>query len=772
MSKMSSNDLTHLEESTNDTGESLPSTNLHRSGSIGQLSTQISGPPPTLCIAIADDTGSNPSSQPPPAPGGKSPMDPKTPKPHHMRKPSGKRSRENLQGVDEEEGNEEPKSLSFTRSLMFYGHGTVTDENFQACKYLQEARDMRKKYCQQKGVYISPTLKTTPLSSLTYSFSSEGILNLSSPTTPSHITTPSIFDFMSDYNRLKQIASDGATRSFSFTRLQLLSSAFKTHIIANGHVEMEAQSRLLNTDFYRLQKCDNHIHLAAAASAKQFVDFVREKLEVEGDTVVLEEGDTLKEVFDKAGLDADHLTIDAFNVLADYSVYQRFDNFNSKYSPFKLAQMRRIFLKVDNHIEGRYFAELTKRVFDRHEKDKGHRALTEMRLSVYGMERHEWLQNAKWVLKNWEGGPVLSKKNKWLVQIPRLWRIYKNKHKDAASSFHDMLENIFTPMVEATLHPEQNPEVAELLKNVVGFDSVDDEGNPEAPCCTKHPKEWTTNENPAYAWQLYYLWANIKVINGLRSSKGLNTFAFRPHAGETGDVMHLAATYMLCESINHGINLDKQVSLQYLYFLDQVGLSISPLSNNFLFRKMKDSPFSKFFRRGMNVTLSTDDPLLFHLSDDPLLEEYSVARASFDLSMTDMCELARNSILQSGFSDAEKKEWLGKYYKRGLKHCDVLKTHIPLIRAKFRAEHLALEHMMLKLIANEKGEGVLEMMQGQYSLSRDAHRGILFDNFITVPDGETVWMPGQAELGTQPSMDTQPSASFESADNKTDDSKK
>ena len=38
----------------------------------------------------------------------------------------------------------------------------------------------------------------------------------------------------------------------------------------------------------------------------------------------------------------------------------------------------------------------------------------------------------------------------------------------------------------------------------------------------------------------------------------------------------------------------------------------------------------------MNVTLSTDDPLLFHMSDDALLEEYSVARASFDLSMTDL----------------------------------------------------------------------------------------------------------------------------------------
>lgn len=36
------------------------------------------------------------------------------------------------------------------------------------------------------------------------------------------------------------------------------------------------------------------------------------------------------------------------------------------------------------------------------------------------------------------------------------------------------------------------------------------------------------------------------------------------------------------------------------------------------------------------MTLSTDDPLLFHMSDDALLEEYSVARATFDLSMTDL----------------------------------------------------------------------------------------------------------------------------------------
>ncbi len=692
-------------------------------------------------LSEGDSAGRTEEIDAPPAPPQKKP----DPKPHHMFPPKRNPYYPNDYPGAGDAKEDAPDSLTFTRSLIFYGHGTVTSENQSACELLQEARSLRKKYFMRKAVDSSGLDASDPGS---FRFGPSGVIEVVGSGGPDEplVTVPSIFQFMADYNRLVKVAQDGATRSFSFQRLQLLSAAFKTHVIANGHVENEAQSRLLGTDFYRTPKVDNHIHLAAAASAKQFVDFVRDKLENEPDTVVLEEGDTLEEVFKKAGLDGDHLTIDAFNVLADYSVYQRFDNFNSKYSPFKLAQMRRIFLKVDNALEGRYFAELTKTVLARHEASKGHESLTEMRLSVYGMERGEWLQNAKWVMKDWGGkypGPILSKKNKWMVQIPRLWRVFNKKHRGTGKSFHDMLENIFSPIMEATMWPEKHPQVAALLQNIVGFDSVDDEGNPESPCSCSSPKEWTSSENPAYSWQLYYLWANIKVINAVREKKGLNTFSFRPHAGETGDVMHLAATYMLCESVNHGINLDKQVSLQYLYYLDQVGLSVAPLSNNFLFRKMKDNPFPKFFRRGMNVALSTDDPLLFHMSDDPLLEEYSVARASFDLSMTDMCEIARNSVMQSGFSDEDKEKWLGKYYRRGLKHCDVMKTHVPLIRAKFRAEHLAMEHMVLKLIAKGRGEQVLKEMMSQFQDSRNAHRRILLDNFVEVPDGNTIWSAGQ-----------------------------
>lgn len=203
----------------------------------------------------------------------------------------------------------------------------------------------------------SPSKDTTS-PRLEYVFGQNGIVEIYESTdfrrTNNLITVPDLPTFVADYQRLVEMASSGAMRSFSFQRLQMLTSAFKMHVTINGSAEDEAQSGLLGTDFYRTMKVDNHIHLAAAASAKQFVNFVRDKLTNEGDTVVTEDGQTLKEVFEHAGLDSDHLTIDAINVLGDYSVYQRFDNFNGKYSPFRMAKMRKIFLKTDNHIDGRY----------------------------------------------------------------------------------------------------------------------------------------------------------------------------------------------------------------------------------------------------------------------------------------------------------------------------------------------------------------------------------------------------------------------------------
>jgi hypothetical protein len=52
---------------------------------------------------------------------------------------------------------------------------------------------------------------------------------------------------------------------------------------------------------------------------------------------------------------------------------------------------------------------------------------------------------------------------------------------------------------------------------------------------------------------------------------------------------------------------------------------MSPLSNNSLFIDYHRNPFPTFFLRGLNVSLSTDDPLQIHLTKEPLVEEYSIA---------------------------------------------------------------------------------------------------------------------------------------------------
>lgn len=67
------------------------------------------------------------------------------------------------------------------------------------------------------------------------------------------------------------------------------------------------------------------------------------------------------------------------------------------------------------------------------------------------------------------------------------------------------------------------------LVQVVGFDCVDDESKPERRP-TKHmpkPVDWNNKYNAAYSYYIYYLYANLYVLNSFRQSRGLNTFTFR-----------------------------------------------------------------------------------------------------------------------------------------------------------------------------------------------------------------------------------------------------
>ena len=162
----------------------------------------------------------------------------------------------------------------------------------------------------------------------------------------------------------------------------------------------------------------------------------------------------------------------------------------------------------------------------------------------------------------------------------------------------------------------------------------------------------------------YYVYANLYTLNALRVSKGLNTIAFRPHAGEAGDIDHLCATFMLAKNIVR-FEPSQMPCLQYLYFLTQIPLDMSPLSNNSLFIDYHKNPFPTFFARGLRVSLSTDDPLMIHMTKEPLVEEYSVAAQVWKLSAADLCEIAKTSVLNSGFPIASKIHWVSDQYWLG-----------------------------------------------------------------------------------------------------------
>ena len=114
---------------------------------------------------------------------------------------------------------------------------------------------------------------------------------------------------------------------------------------------------------------------------------------------------------------------------------------------------------------------------------------------------------------------------------------------------------------------------------------------------------------------------------------------------------------------------------------------MSPLSNNALFLSYERNPFLSYFRRGLNVSLSTDDPLQFAFTKEPLIEEYSVAAQIYKLSAVDMCELAKHSVVQSGFEHPIKQRWLGdNYLLPGVAGNDTAKVNVPDIREAFRHE--------------------------------------------------------------------------------------
>lgn len=100
-------------------------------------------------------------------------------------------------------------------------------------------------------------------------------------------------------------------------------------------------------------------------------------------------------------------------------------------------------------------------------------------------------------------------------------------------------------------------------------------------------------------------------------------------------------------------------------------------------------------------------------AQEPLLEEYSIASQIYRMSPADMCELARNSVVQSGFEMEVKRSvcaalpssrftyssyrhWLGQtWYMPGVAGNSISQTNVPDVRMRFRNNTLKEERAMV-----------------------------------------------------------------------------
>ncbi|XP_004564527.2 AMP deaminase 3b [Maylandia zebra] len=501
---------------------------------------------------------------------------------------------------------------------------------------------------------------------------------------------PDLETFAIDLSHVLAMIADGPTKSYCHRRLNFLGSKFYLHEMLNEMAELKELKRVPHRDFYNVRKVDTHIHAAACMNQKHLLRFIQTTYQTEADRVVLEKGSkklTLKEVFDSLHMDPYDLTVDSLDVHAGRQTFHRFDKFNSKYNPVGASELREIYLKADNYIKGEYFARLIKEVAGELEESKYQHA--EPRLSIYGRSASEWESLATWFIQH----KVHSPNMRWMIQVPRIYDIFKSKK--LIPSFAKILENVFRPLFEATINPQKHKAVHVFLKYVTGFDSVDDESkHSDHMFSYKSPKPeaWTTDDNPPYTYYLFYMYANIMVLNNLRKQRGLNTFLFRPHCGEAGSITHLVSAFLTADNISHGLNLKKSPVLQYLYYLAQVPIAMSPLSNNSLFLEYSKNPLREFLHKGLCVSLSTDDPMQFHYTKEALMEEYAIAAQLWKLSTCDLCEIARNSVLQSGLSHEEKKHFIGpNYLQDGPKGNDIRRTNVAQIRMAYRYETLCNE---------------------------------------------------------------------------------
>jgi aminodeoxyfutalosine deaminase len=159
---------------------------------------------------------------------------------------------------------------------------------------------------------------------------------------------------------------------------------------------------------------------------------------------------------------------------------------------------------------------------------------------------------------------------------------------------------------------------------------------------------------------------NFRPAFDLAHNEGLHRVC---HAGEIGgpDSVREAVELLGAERIGHGIAVANDQALAESLVTRRVVLENCPSSNLCTGALAKltgkpdasiaDHPLAKLIARGLSVTLSTDDPAMFHTD---LLTEYSHA-ASLGLSKEQLLQLAEQSFNAAFLPPIDKRKLLDDF---------------------------------------------------------------------------------------------------------------
>lgn len=132
------------------------------------------------------------------------------------------------------------------------------------------------------------------------------------------------------------------------------------------------------------------------------------------------------------------------------------------------------------------------------------------------------------------------------------------------------------------------------------------------------------------------------------------------HAGEWNGPQEVrdAMTHLKADRIGHGVRAIEDLALVDELAEKGVVLEVCPGSNVALgvYKDFRACPIHEFDRRGVKVTISTDDPPYFHTT---MNHEYEMLHRAFDWDESQFRKIARQS-LDAAFCDADTKARIAK----------------------------------------------------------------------------------------------------------------